>query len=55
MTNLDDENHIPYDQFADKKSTYDFKNYTSNLDESKITEAQRKEADRVEKELAADE
>lgn len=26
-----------YDQFKDKKSSYDFNNYTSNLDQSKIT------------------
>lgn len=43
-----------YDQFKDKKSSYDFNNYTSQLDQSKITKEQRQEASRIEKELEND-
>ena len=43
-----------YDQFKDKKSSYDFNNYTSQLDQSKITKEQRQEASRIEKELEKD-
>lgn len=51
---LEDEPGDGYDQFKDKKTSYDFNNYTSNLDESKITVKQRLEAERIEKELNQD-
>ena len=34
----DTENKNKFDQFADKKSTYDFNNYTSSFDHKKITD-----------------
>ena len=52
---LEDEPVDSFDQFKDKKTSYDFNNYTSNLDESKITAKQRLEAERIEKELNQDE
>jgi len=34
---IEDQKLEKFDQFKDKQSTYDFKNYTSTLDESKVT------------------
>ena len=48
---LEDETIDGYDQFKDKKTSYDFNKYTSNLDESKITKEQRLVAERIEREL----
>ena len=52
---LNDLKHEQFDQFANKKSTYDFNNYTSNFDHRKLTDKQKKEAKRIEKEIIADE
>lgn len=50
-TCLEDDTIDGYDQFKDKKTSYDFNKYTSNLDESKITKEQRLVAERIEREL----
>mmetsp|Transcript_5379 Transcript_5379/g.8314 ORF Transcript_5379/g.8314 Transcript_5379/m.8314 type:complete len:84 (+) Transcript_5379:627-878(+) len=42
---------LPFDQYADKKSTYNPDLYTSTLDKSKITKAQEAVASKVEREL----
>ncbi len=47
---MEDDNEV-FDQFKDKKSTYDEKYYTSKINYANITETTRKTAERVEKEL----
>ncbi len=40
-----------FDQFENKKSTYDFQNYTSSFDPNQVTKQQKIIAEKVEKEL----
>ena len=37
MFSLEDSKMEKFDQFENKKSTYDFKNYTSEFDQNKVT------------------
>lgn len=46
-----DHSSIPFDQFKDKHSTYNENSYTTTYDPSKLTEAQRRTANRVAWEL----
>lgn len=56
MEKLEDTKDVSkFDQFKDKVTTYDFNNYTSTLDKTKITGEQRQIASKIEKELAKDE
>lgn len=46
--NTEDAAGKPFDQFKDRKTTYDFSMYTSTFDESKVTSEQRQIAEQVE-------